>query len=95
MPTLQELETKADELQTALDAEQQQVADLIAQKDAAIAGLNETIANLEQQVADGGTPEQRQAVLDKLNAIKADLEATVPPAGEGGSEAGGGEGTGQ
>lgn len=79
MPTLEEISAKADELQTALDAEQQQVADLLAEKNATIATLNETISTLEGQVADGGTPEARQAVLDKLNGLKSDLEATVAP----------------
>lgn len=79
MATIKEIQAKADELQVSLDAEQQQVADLLAQKDAAIATLNETIAALEAQQADGGTPEERQAVLDKLNGLKTDLEATVTP----------------
>lgn len=70
MPTLEELSAKADELQTALDTEQEQIQ-------TAVNGLNETITTLQGQVADGGTPEARQAVLDKLNAIKADLEATI------------------
>lgn len=72
MPTLQELNTKVDELQTALDAEQEQIQ-------AAINGLNEVITTLTAQVAAGGTEEERQAILDKLTAIKADLEATVTP----------------
>lgn len=71
MPTLQELSDKVDELQTALDAEQEQIQ-------AAINGLNETITALQAQVAEGGTTEERQAVLDKLNAIKTDLEGTIP-----------------
>lgn len=79
MPTLEEISAKADELQTALDAEQQQVADLLAQKDTTINTLNETIAELQTQLADGGTAEQRQAVLDKLNGLKTDLESTVAP----------------
>lgn len=79
MATIKEIQAKADELQVSLDAEQQQVADLLAQKDAAITTLNETIAALEAQQADGGTPEERQAVLDKLNGLKTDLEATVTP----------------
>jgi chromosome segregation ATPase len=78
-PTLEEISAKADELQTALDAEQQQVATLLAEKDATIATLGETITDLQTQIADGGTAEQRQAVLDKLNALKADLESTVAP----------------
>lgn len=74
-----DLSDKVDELQVALDAEQQQVADLLAQKDATITTLNQTITELQQQVADGGTPEERQAILDKLIALKDDLESTATP----------------
>ena len=86
MPSLEEIQAKADELQVALDAEQVQIADLLAAKDAAntalqatITGLNETVASLQAQLVDGGTAEQRQAVLDKLTATIADLQATVAP----------------
>mgnify|MGYP003402404081 CR=1 FL=1 len=79
MPTLQELNQKVTELQDAIDIEQQQVADLLAQKETAIAALTQANADLELLVADGGTAEERQAVLDKLNAAKADLESTVAP----------------
>lgn len=76
-PSNADLSAKVDELQVALDAEQQQVKDLLEQKDATIATLGETITALEAQVAEGGTAEERQAILDKLNALKADLEGTV------------------
>jgi hypothetical protein len=79
MPTIQEISAKADELQVALDIEQQQVADLLALKEAAIASLTDTIAQLQVIVADGGTAADRQAVLDKLDATKTDLEGTVAP----------------
>lgn len=79
MPTLQELSAKVDELQLSLDNEQQQVADLLAAKEAAITSLTETVTALQLLVADGGTAEERQAVLDKLNATKTDLEGTVAP----------------
>lgn len=85
MPTLAELSAKVDELQTALDAEQQEIQD-------AINGLNTVITDLQGQVASGGTEADRQAVLDKLNTIKADLEATITPAGNGDGGTGGGEG---
>ena len=81
-PTTAELSAKVDELQSALDAEQQQVADLLAEKNSTIETLNATITDLQAQVADGGTPEERQAILDKLTTLKSDLEATVPPPGE-------------
>lgn len=77
MPTLTEIQALADGLQTSLDAEQQRVTDLLTEKDTTIATLNQTIADLIAQQADGGTPEERQAVIDKLTALKTDLEATV------------------
>lgn len=90
MPTIEELSAKVDEVQASLDAEQQQVADLLAEKNSTIETLNGVVADLQQQLADGGTTEQRQAVLDKLNALKADLEATVETESQGGGEEGGG-----
>lgn len=85
-PTPAELSAKVDELQTALDTEQQQVSELLAEKNSTIETLNSTITDLQAQVADGGTPEERQAILDKLNSLKTDLESTVPPpAAEGGT----------
>ena len=79
MPTLAEVKALADQLQISLDLEQQQVADLLAAKDAAIAALDLVVADLQAQLVDGGTAAERQAVLDQLNAIKSDLEATVAP----------------
>lgn len=73
MATLKELNEKVDQLQTALDAEQQQIAD-------ALAKLQATVDDLTTQLADGGTAEERQAVLDKLNAVITDLQATIPDA---------------
>jgi len=75
MATLEEISVKVDELQAALDAEQEQIAILISAKDAAITGLTESIAALEALVAEGGTAEARQAVVEKIEAVKADLEA--------------------
>ena len=75
MATLEEISVKVDELQAALDAEQEQIAILISAKDAAITGLTESIAALEAMVAEGGTAEARQAVVEKIEAVKADLEA--------------------
>ncbi|MGL5134837.1 MAG: hypothetical protein ACRC78_20085 [Planktothrix sp.] len=79
MSTLAEIQAVADNLQVSLDAEQQQVADLLAQKEATISALNTTVADLQVLVANGGTEAERQAVLDKLNTIKSDLEGTVAP----------------
>jgi uncharacterized protein (DUF3084 family) len=52
---------------------------VIEQRDATIVSLNAIIATLEGQVADGGTPEERQALLDQIVALKADVEGTVAP----------------
>lgn len=86
MPTNAEIKALADSLQVSLDAEQQQVKDLLAEKDATnealqanIVTLNETITTLTAQVADGGTAEERQAIIDTLTALKTDLEETVAP----------------
>ncbi len=71
MATLAELSAKVDELQTALDEEQAQIAQ-------AIADLQQAVTDLQGQITDGGTAEERQAVLDKLNATIADLKETIP-----------------
>lgn len=70
MPTLAELNDKVDELQTALDAEQEQVQ-------SAISTLEQTVADLQAQQSDGGTPEERQAILDKVNSVITDLKGTI------------------
>lgn len=72
MATIKELNDKVDELQLKLDAEQEQIQ-------AALTTLNEAVAALTAQLADGGTAEERQAVLDKLNLAITDLEGTVAP----------------
>src|SRR5688572_4308212 len=59
MATIQELSTKVDELQAALDAEQQQVID-------AIKKLQDSVDEL---LASGGSVEERQAVADKLDQV--------------------------
>ncbi len=76
MPTIKEIQAQVDRLQETLDAEQMQIT-------AAIDKLNETIADLKQQLADGGTAEERQAVLDKLQSISDDLKNTIPDGTEG------------
>lgn len=70
MASIAQLTEKVEALQTALDNEQEQIQ-------AAIAGLNETITQLRTDVAEGGTAEQRQALADKLDGIKTDLEGTI------------------
>lgn len=71
MASIQQLNDKLDELQVSLDNEQAQILD-------AIAALEQTILDLQAIVADGGTEAERQALLDKMDAIKADLESTIP-----------------
>jgi peptidoglycan hydrolase CwlO-like protein len=67
---IDDLNTKVDELQASLDTKQAQIA-------AAIAAFEQTIADLTAQLGTGGaTDSQLQAVIDKLDAAKADLEAT-------------------
>lgn len=72
MASIAQLTEKVDALQTALDAEQQEIQE-------AIAALNTTVQELRDQIAnnEGGTVEERQALADKLDAIKTDLEGTI------------------
>ena len=66
---LDALNAKVDELQVTVDAVQAKIeARLLA--DAAI------IADLQSQIANGATPEQLQAVVDKIEAANVDLAAT-------------------
>lgn len=70
MASIQQLSEMVDQLQQSLDLEQEAVS-------SAIASLEQTIADLQALIVDGGTAEQRQALADKLDVIKADLEGTV------------------
>lgn len=71
MANIQELRAQVAQLQADLDSEQQQVAE-------AIAALEQAIIDLQAMVADGGTPEERQALSDALTAISEDLKGTIP-----------------
>lgn len=70
MATLAELNAKVDELQTALDAEQEEIK-------TAIGTLEATNAELRTQIVDGGTAEERKALSDKIDTVITDLKATV------------------
>lgn len=72
MATITQLTEKVDALQASLDAEQQEIQD-------AINALNTTVQELRDQIAnnEGGTVEERQALADKLDGIKSDLEGTI------------------
>jgi predicted nucleic acid-binding Zn-ribbon protein len=69
MANVQELTDLVDGLQVSVDALQEKVTTTITALDA-------TIADLTDQLANGATPAQVQALVDKLTATKADLEAT-------------------
>jgi len=82
--TIKDLEAKVVQLQTTVDAEQAEIAALLAQKDAAILALQEINATL---VAEGGTELERQAISESIDAVITDLQSTVvvetPPVEEG------------
>lgn len=80
------LQTQTADLQTALDAEQAQIQQLLDTNAAVVTDLNTQIANLQAQIAAGATPEQLQEVATALTNIssslattKTDLEGTVTP----------------
>lgn len=77
MATLAELEAKLAELQETVDAEQVQIAELLEGQKTTIAGLEVKIAELQAMVDSAPTPEQLQAVIDGLEAIKSDISGTV------------------
>jgi predicted nucleic acid-binding Zn-ribbon protein len=78
------LQTQVTELQSTLDAEQAQIAELLSLNAQVVTGLNEQIASLQAQIAAGATPEQLQEIANGLTAIsdgiatvRTDLEGTV------------------
>jgi ABC-type transporter Mla subunit MlaD len=79
-----ELRTQVTDLKAAIDTEQQQVGE-------AVDRLNATIATLQDQIANGATPAQLEAVAaeiiavrNDLTAAKEDLASTIPDAPQGG-----------
>lgn len=102
MANIQELTAQVDSLsaqvttlQTTLDTEQEQIKAAIDANTAEIARLTEVITALQNEA---GTPEQRQALADKvtdisnrLTAINTDLQNTIadePAGGENGGTGG-------
>lgn len=79
MSKVDDLSTQVDALQASVDVLQAKVQAFEDAQAATIAGLNKVIADLQAQIAASGTPEALQAVLDKVTAIKADVESTVVP----------------
>lgn len=71
MATLAEVQAKVTELQTALDAEQEQIKQ-------AIDALTATIEQLRADVAGGGTEAERQQVVDQIQSVVDDLKGTIP-----------------
>jgi len=77
MASIKDLQDKVTELQATVDAEQAQIAELLAANAGVIVDLTTQITALQEQLANAATPEAIQGVIDGLNAIKADVEATV------------------
>lgn len=73
MANFQVLSDTVDALKASLTTEKQQVLD-------ALGGLNNTITSLEAQLTEGATPAQIEELIGRLNAIKTDLEGTIPDA---------------
>jgi len=96
MATVQELKdqvadlnSKVDDLQTSLDAEQAQIQGLLDTNAQVVTDLNAKIVELQAIIDAGGsaTPADLQAIsdgiktaTDKIATEKADLEGTVPDA---------------
>jgi len=77
MASIQELSLKVDALAGLLDEEQAQVESLLTILNDTIAELRDQVSNLNAIIADGGTAEQRAEIAAKLDALAADLESTV------------------
>lgn len=73
MAKIDELNQLVTDLQSSVDAKQDQIANAIAALEAHIAELQ---AIIDAGNVDGATAEQLQAVIDSVTATKADLEAT-------------------
>jgi ABC-type transporter Mla subunit MlaD len=73
MATVSQLGAKVDELQSAIDSEQEQIA-------GALSSLQSTVDELKAQIVAGGTEEERQAIADKLDAAVADVKSTIADA---------------
>jgi hypothetical protein len=70
-----DLSTKTDLLQTTLDAEQLAIAELLATNAQVVTDPNAHIVALNEQISNGATPEQLQAIVDGLTTISAKVDA--------------------
>ncbi len=77
MSKITDLQAEVESLQVSVDAEQAQIAILLEGQTATITALNAVIDDLKAQLAEVGSPTDIQAVIDRLEAIKADVESTV------------------
>lgn len=75
MATNDELSVQLDGLQTDLDAVQQKLTDRETAHQTADAALQQTITDLQAQLAAGGVV--TQANIDKIQAIRDDLNSTA------------------
>lgn len=82
-----DLQSQVTALQTSVDAEQEAINQLLQQNAAVVTDLNNQIATLQAQIAEGATPDQLNALASNLTAIsesiattKADIEGTVTDA---------------
>lgn len=69
MADIQSLQNKVDELQAAVDADQAADAQVVAD-------LQAEVDRLKGELANGATPEQIQAIVDRLETIKNDVAGT-------------------
>jgi chromosome segregation ATPase len=71
MSAIQQVQAELTNLQTAIETERSQVSE-------ALGKLNTTITQLQQQLADGASPEQLQELLNGLVSARENLQTIIP-----------------